>query len=489
MTIMKKLLAITYRGLAMVILMVSIGSCEKEIDLQPTHTVDGDASFKKIEDYEAALTGAYSRLLSVNYYGSSLGSNAFATLSDMMTDNLFESGESLGNYQNFSRWNYTADDDNIDATWLAAFRAIQQCNLTLRNIDKLSADQAGAVNRIKAQALALRAFVHFDVLRYWGEASDLNAGSKGIPYVQVFDIEQKPARLTVAQSYSAIINDLHTAIALMQDMDKPIQSVTSTASSARGYIDELVADAMLARIYHYAGKSDSAIKYASLVIAARPLAARTSFPLIWQDANTSEVIWSVKFTPLNSGVGDNVYYPIGNRASYRPTTDLISMYDQINDIRFSSYFQLRARGSGSRLVLSKYLAKQAQLARPDGIVDYKVLRSGEMYLIRAEALANLGQEAAALDDLNTLRTARINGFIPGTETGAALLTAISNERRKELVCEGQRWFDLKRTTRTVNRITNCTVFCMLDASAREWVWPIPQSEMLANPNMQQTSGY
>ncbi|MDB5202379.1 MAG: RagB/SusD family nutrient uptake outer membrane protein [Ferruginibacter sp.] len=464
-------------------------SCKKTIDLNPTHTLDGDVAFKQISDYEAALTGAYSRLLSVNYYGSSNGSNAFATLSDMMTDNLFESGESLGNYQSFSHWTYTADEPNIEATWLAAYRVIQQANLTLRNIDALSADAPGAVNRIKAQALALSGFVHFDILRYWGEGSQRNSTLKGIPYSSSFDIEQKPARLSVKASYDAIINDLMQAKLLMQNMDKPIQSATSTASTARGYVDEIATNAMLARIYNYAAEPDSAIKYASLAIAARPLASRTNFPLVWQDASTADVIWSVKFTPLNSGTGDNVYYATGNRASYRPATNLLSLYDVSNDIRYTSFFQVRPRGSSSRLVLTKYLAKQSQLATPDGITDFKVLRTGEMYLIRAEAYANKGLDGLALADLNSLRAARINGFIAGTETGAALVTAIFNERRKELVAEGHRWFDLKRTTRVVNRTTNCSVFCTLGSTAREWAWPIPQSEILANKNIEQTTGY
>ena len=479
----------SYKLILIAVMLLSIISCKKTIELQPSHSLDGELSFNKIEDYEFALTGAYSQLLSVNYYGSSNGSNAYATLSDMMTDNLFESGESLGNYQNFSHWTYTADDANIEATWLAAYKVVQQCNLTLRNIDALALKNPGAVNRVKSQALALRAFVHFDILRYWGESAARNSTLKGIPYVLSFDIEQKPVRLSVKESYDAILKDLHDAQTLMQDMDKAIQSVTSTASTARAYIDEITTNAILARIYNYADVSDSAIKYSSLAIDARPLANKADFPLIWQDANTSEVIWSVKFTPLNSGTGDNVYYPIGNRASYRPTTDLISLYDEDNDIRFTSYFQVRTRGGTGRLVLSKFLAKQSQLARPDGITDFKVLRTGEMYLIRAEAYAKLSMDGLALDDLNTLRAARINGFIPGTESGAALLIAIDNERRKELIAEGQRWFDLKRTDRIVDRITNCNVFCMLDPSAREWVWPLPQSEILANPNVEQTNGY
>lgn len=481
----------TYKIYLVIALLTGAGfsSCKKPIDIPPTHTGDGDQIFRTISDYQAALIAAYSRLLSVNYYGSTNSSNAFVTLSDMMTDNIYETGESLGNYTNFSRWTYTADDANIEATWPAAYSVIQQCNLTLRGIDRFAASDPGAVNRIKAQAMALRAFVHFDILRYWGEGTARNSTLRGIPYIAVFDIERKPARLSVKETYDSIIKDLDNAKALMQDMDADIQSPTSTAGTARAYIDEIGTNAILARVYNYAGVDDSAIKYATLAINARPLANRTNFPLIWQDANTSEVIWSVKFTPLNSGVGDNVYYAVGNRASYRPSANLLTLYDQPNDIRYSSYFALRPLRGVNRLVLTKYLAKQSQLANPDGIVDFKAIRTGEMYLIRAEAYANKSQDLPALADLNTLRTTRINGFVPGTETGAALKTAIFNERRKELVCEGQRWFDLKRTSRIVNRTTNCTDFCTLAADAREWVWPVPQKEILANRNLEQTDGY
>jgi hypothetical protein len=244
---------------------------------------------------------------------------------------------------------------------------------------------------------------------------------------------------------------------------------------------------MLARMYNYAGVSDSAIKYASYVINARPLASQANFPLIWQDATTAEVIWAVKFENGNSDIGGNIYYVVGNRASYRPTANLLALYNAGSDVRYSSYFQNRTRSGSSRLVLSKYLAKQTRLNTPDGIVDFKAFRTGEMYLIRAEAYSRKGLDVLSLADLNTLRTAR--GAATGAETGAALLSAIFDERRKELVAEGQRFFDLKRTTRTINRTTNCVNFCTLPPSAREWAWPIPQREITANPNIVQNPGY
>lgn len=473
-----------------------VTGCKKAIELDPTHNQDGSNFFTKIEDHELALTGTYARLLQDNYYGNgNNGAGPYVGLPDMMSDNLFEGPESLANYQDFSRWTFVADDPYIQDIWEDGYRVVQQANITLRGLDNFAASSPGAVNRIKAQALALRAMAHFDLLRCFGEDFDRNSNARGIAYVDKFDVEQKPARLSVKETLDRIEADFKTAKTLMQSMDKAIQG-TGTAGTERSYMDEMVVNGLLARMYLYANQPDSAVKYATLCINARPLTSRTNFPNIWLDASTAEVIWSVKFESLNAGIGDLIFYPVSNRASYRPTTNLLNMYDPANDIRFTSYFRNLLRGvnrnvAPARMVLIKYDARQANLSKPDGIVNFKALRTGEMYLIRAEAYARIGgaSEALGMADLNTLRSARITGYTSEILTGATLLQAIADERRKELVAEGHRFFDLKRTTRSLTRVTNCVNFCSLPPGAREWVMPLPQSEILANPNAEQSNGY
>ena len=475
-----------------------LASCSKAIDQDPSHTIDSKNYFTKLDDYERALTGIYARLLQDGYYGTSnTGANALVGLPDIMSDNLFESSESLGNFQDYSRWTYTADDASIADMWLDAYRIIQQANLTLRGLDKFATTDAGAVNRIKAQAIAIRAMVHFDLLRYFGESTDRNAASRGIAYVDVFDVEQKPGRLSVKNSYDKIEQDLKTAKSLMLNMDRSIQG-NGTAAADRAYVDDMVINAILARMYLTSNVLDSAVKYSTLVINARPLSTRTNFPNIWIDVSTAEVIWSVKFEAFDSPTGSVMYYSVGNRAEFRPTTNLLNLYDAANDVRYNSYFRVLQRGANrndptrpARTVLIKYDAKQSSIPKPDGIVNFKAFRTGEMYLIRAEAYARLGgaNEALGLADLNTLRAARINGYVPVVLAGVALQSAIEQERRKELVGEGHRFLDLKRTSKTVNRLTNCASFCTLLPSAREWVFPIPQPEILANPAMEQSTNY
>lgn len=476
-----KKIAIAFVSLAL------FASCNKILDRQPGSVLDGSTRFKDIKDYDFALLGVYSLFRSVDYYAAFDGnSNAYAVLPDMLTDNMNETGESLGNERVFSRWTYAEDEDQIENTWLIAYRIISQANLILKDIDKFAATDAGAVSRIKGQALALRAMVHFDILRYWAEEYGRNSTKPGIPYITVYDYEQKPQRGTVKQTWDMIEADLIAAESEVLNADVLIND------GERSYIDEHVIRAILARVSLYSEQYDKAIDYATQVIDEFPLADPSVFEDIWTDLSLDEVIWSYSFDAGQGQVGGNAYDPNTNRSQYAPNPTLLNTYDPFNDVRFFSYFNFIEDDFGDpRIVLSKYLAKFSQIKNPDGVTNFKAFRTGEMYLIRAEAYARSGGAFVALanQDLNDLRSARIYGYAPVNLSGAALLDAIALERRKELIGEGHRWFDLKRTTRTINR-PNCTAFCTLTPDRREWTWPIPRPEIDANPNiMPQNPGY
>lgn len=465
-------------------MVVVIISCKKTVEVDPTHTINGDDFFKKIDDYDFALTGAYQRLKQNSLYSGVNGGSVFLSAPDIAADNFYSGGSAnLGAMNSLFRWNYTADDAVVQGAWDAAYLVIQQANLSMRGIERFISTDVKKVNRIEGQARVIRAHAHFELLRWWASDYDRNSTSLGIPYVDKFDVEQMPARLTVAQSYDKIEADLKTAKAMLLNTDKAIQSTVSTDGSARAYADAMVCDALLARMYLYANQLDSAIKYSTLVINVRPLAAATEFSSIWEDASTKEVIWSLKYQAGNAALIREIYQVSGDRASWLPVTALLNLYDAA-DVRFDSYWS----NKNGRIVLSKYFAKPTAFANPDGVVDCKLYRTGEMYLIRAEAYARKGgADVQGLADLNALRAAR--DAATGSETGAALRTAIQTERRKELPAEGHRFFDLKRTSRVISRTENCSAYCTLASTNRAWAFPIPQTEMLANPNMVQNPGY
>lgn len=477
-----------YTGICLTASLSLLSACTDILNVEPDFNKDGNQFFKDIKEYEFALTGAYAQFRTVGYYGSGgQTTSSWANLPDIMSDVLAQTGDDLANWQNQSNWEYETTENDLEVAWLAAFGIISQANLTLRNIEQFNATSPKQVNRIKGQALAIRGLVHFDVLRYWGESYGFSDNSKGIPYIEVVDITQKPARLTVAESWAKIFKDLTEAETLLGDVDKAINT-----ASAKSYLDVNGVRAILARAYLYAGKYAEAESYASQLISAFPLASSTAFPNIWTDAAVNEVIWKVPFSAGEGSPSAGVYNGPSNRNRFRPTTTTLALYDQANDIRYSTYFSDRNAASGTpRKVLKKFLGRGTAI---DNLVDWKAFRVSEQYLIRAEARALLGKTAEANADLNALKKARIATHEDATLSGEALLAEIANERIRELVGEGHRFFDLKRTTKLIERkdpTQLASTKLVLAPDARGWTWPIPQGEMDANDSLngQQTKGY
>jgi hypothetical protein len=466
-----------------------LGACNKTLEVEPLFQKDGSQIFNNLQDYEYALTGAYGLFRQVGYFGSGgQTTSTWGLLPDMMADNLVRTAEDLANWQVQINWAYATDEDDLEVAWVAAYSVINQANLVLRNIDRFAAAEPTRVNRIKGQALAIRAYAHFDVLRYWGENFDRNSTAKGIPYSETADFNNKPARLTVAETWGKIFTDMEQAETLLGSVDQPVN-----ASSSRGGIDQLAVRALLARMHLYAKNYAQAENYATLAIEGRPLATAAEFPGIWKDATNAEVIWAVAFNAGEGSPAVGAHIASTNRNRYRPAAAAEALYDPATDVRFPAYFASRSLSNTPRRILNKYYGRGTSA---DNLVNWKVTRTGEMYLIRAEARAlQPGKQTAALDDLNALRAARIVDYVNVTNlTGAALVAAIATERRKELFGEGHRWFDLKRTTRTIDRGTDCgagSAECTLTPEAREWTWPIPQLEVDSNPSLgnQQTMGY
>lgn len=465
-----------------------LAACKNVIEVQPIFQKDGAKIFTSLDDYQFSLTGTYALFRQTGYFGSGgQTTSTWANLPDMMTDNLVQTGSDLANWQAQTNWQYTTAENDLEVAWIAAYSVINQANITLKGIDAFSSVDAARVNKIKAQALAIRAIAHFDLLRYWGEEYDRNSSKLGVPYVTASDIELKPARLTVKATWDKIFVDMLAA-------ETALASVTGlNTSSNKSNLDVNAIRGLLARMYLYSKEYDKAEAYATTVIATFPLASKTSFPGIWKDESAAEVIWAVSFNAGEGSPATGAYAGANNRSRFRPSPALVATYDQVNDVRFAPYFAIRNSNGGTpRRVVSKFLGRGISI---DNVVNWKALRTGELYLIRAEARARQGgaKETLGLTDLNDLRAARINGYVPELLVGTPLLNAIELERRKELFCEGHRWFDLKRTTRTIARVNFDLVSTQLNLApaAKQWNWPIPQGEIDANLTIstQQTTGW
>lgn len=474
--------------------------CSKSdlVDLNPEFSLGALDNPSSIDQVEEVLSAAYSRFRSGSYYGDGSGSG-FSLMPDMMSDNLLETNESLANYKSLTDWIYAEDDALVKGIWAAPYAVITNANIVLRDIDKFTtAENKTRANRIKGQALAIRAHAHFDLFRYFATSYDRNSTTiLAVPYVTEFQVSPtvRPSRLSNKDFYDRVIVDLTAAVGLLGTVDATI----NPSAIKRPNIDLAGAKAIQARVYLYAGMYTEAIAAASDVITARPLVSAANFAGMYNEQTAGEVIWNVQFDAGQGGPGGGVFFSQNNRSAYAPATAIATMDGtsgliQSNDVRYSAYFATIAGPNGPRLIVRKYRGKAALT---DGNSNFPVYRTGEMYLIRAEARARISpaQETAAMNDLNTLRAARIAGYTPETLTGAALLTAIADERRRELFGEGHRFFDLKRTTRTIARAGGCgnpsisPAVCTLASTAREWALPIPFDERTVNENIQQNPGY
>ena len=128
----------------------------------------------------------------------------------------------------------------------------------------------------------------------------------------------------------------------------------------------------------------------------------------------------------------------------------------------------------------------------NGTDNISVIRLSEVYLNRAEARANLGNDAGAQADIDIIRQRANPGVAAVSATGAALKTEVYNERRAELAFEGHRIFDINRRKQNLARILDCTSVpeaCNLSYPNPLFILPIPDGEINSNPDITQNPGY
>lgn len=489
--------------------MVMQGCSKNEVlELRPEFNLDALQNPSSMEQVEQVLEGAYSRFRITTlpertvsaYYSSGSGTGAgWAIMPDVMSDNLYETNETLANSRTMADWLYQPNTGQVQDMYTAPYSVIAAANIVLRDVDKFTnATNRKMANRIKGQALAIRAMAHFDLFRYFAPRFDRNSTTDlAVAYAKEFTVStaNQPARLNNKEFYDALFADLSQAATLLADVDAVINP---SSRSFRRYFDLAAVYALQARSYLYAQMWNEAITASTNAINLRPLANPTEFAGMYTGASAGETIWNIQIESGQSGPTYLVYFPAQQRSYFRPapevadTTGLVGLI-RANDVRYSTYFSTVNSNISRGLSLTKYKGKGTQT---DGAANFIAFKTGEMYLIRAEARARGNQSNLALQDLNDLRNARITANVPLVGlTGDALLTAIAQERRRELVGEGHRFFDLKRTTRTIQRGATCGTSvspsgaCVLAPSAREWALPIPEVVMRANPKMVQNPGY
>jgi len=457
------------------------------LDLEPSTSIDTETSIKILADVEFTLNGIYSTMQSSDAYSGRLVYYGDVTGDDM------QAVSSTKRVANYYRFNFTKDNGPT-SHWSYLYSIIQNCNLILMNIDALPADEDETEYRddLKGEALALRGLALFDLTRIFGYPYQKdNGASLGVPIVKdLSTIDSKPSRSTVAQCYTEIISDLTNSIKLLSgDFNK-------------GKINKWGAMVLLSRVYLYKGDNGDALKMAEDAIkgaekAGYALWTNEEYPTAWGNDASASNPGEVLFEIVNLTTDSPGKESMGYLNSYNGYDDMC--------ITCSFYQFLKQDPKDVRLKLlsfdKKYYAyvNKYQPQQNESIEDANIplIRLSEAYLNAAEAAVKEGDNDAAVKYLDPIvKRANPDNTVEGK---TLTLMDVLNERRKELVAEGHRMYDVIRNGLTVQRIDakdsnlsktkHDTKYMEYDWNFYMIVLPIPKKEMDTNPNMEQNPQY
>lgn len=387
-----------------------------------------------------------------------------------------------GSYYNYGRYNYNEKEvkANFNNIWTKGYKTVADINDFISNIEKYNTLSTDKSNLLKGEAIALRAMIHFDLLRLFGPIYSTNSEDLAIPYKVVLEA-QNSVRLPASQVIELILQDLTTAEELLKD--DVIRQGSKGATDASFYSDKrttrfnyFAVKALQARVLLYAGKNTEANKAAKVVINE----ASSFFP--WTDYRTeindskdpdrifsSEVILGVENIKLYDR--QRKYFD----ASIAESSILVPLDNNRLSLVFESQEDdYRYLTTWNKAAEKSYLTffKFADVVDDKKTFRYiqPLIRISEMYYIAAETETN---NEEALRYLNTVRTNR--GLLAELDSNSNLSQEIQKEYQKEFFGEGQLFFYYKR--KNVLSILNGASNSFITMTSDQYVVPLPDSEI------------
>lgn len=453
---------------------LTLASCSDWIDVSPKTEVESADLFTSESGFKNALIGVYARMTLEETYGRQM---TFGYL-ERLVQRYDVGGVIYDEVQAARYYDYENYDDskNAQATiWANLYTTITNINNLLGYIETngqyITTD--GYYNLIKGEALGLRAFHYFDLLRMWGPVYSQDPTATAVPWRETVSTEliaPAPANELVEH----ILDDLHQADSLLVDDPMELEAnVTEPFIGDRQYrMNKFAVKALLARVYLWIGDKENAALYAGQVIDGCGLSLVSD--------NTDDV--SMKGETLFGLKKDNMeedfsgYWP--TETPYQSVTYLLMRQDTweqtfetlgegVNDIR-----GVRNKGcayDGTYYVCRKYMGDEDN--ESEGFYEnIPLIRLSEMYYIMAECVA-LGEGNEYLNNVRNARGISRSHNLPAFTREQERLDALQSEYSKDFYAEGQYFFFLKRN--------NCATFyrCPSSIDMRNYyVFPIPDDE-------------
>ena len=448
----------------MFFLFLVLVGCDDFVDVAvPDSQLTGSVVFQDRTTANAAMVAVYAQLrdsglLAGNANGSAVSMGLYA-------DELVYYGTNDENVSFLFNNSLLSTTGIVSQLWNDSYHQIYCANAVIEGCSNSTTLATADKNQFIGEATFVRALVHFYLLQVYGD----------VPYITTTNYEQNRlvTRLPSDAVYARIVADLEQAIALLPE---------SYLTPDRVRANRSVASALLARVCLYKGDWAQAANAASAVLNTPDYVWETDIDKVFLK-DCPSTIW--QFSPKQAGNNTEeasvFVFESGPPPFVGLRQDLVASFDP-NDLRKTHWIGTVTDGTDTWYYANKY----KQNGNTGASVEYSIVfRMAELYLIRAEARARQGELSTAQDDLNRVR--HLAGLPDTTAvTGPEIIAAVQQERRWELFTEyGHRFFDLKRMG---------ALDAVLPAVKGGWsttdaMWPIPETELLANPNMTQNPGY
>ena len=205
--------------------LAALPSCNKFLDVQPKGTLLQEVQFSSLQGYYDAFYGVYGTMAKSDLYGQRMTNGFVDELAQM-----FGSTGATSTSVKTRAYNYTdvSVQAEIYSLWLGQYQVISYVNNILANLESPSFSSSH-LSQLKGEALGLRAFLHFDLVRLFAEDYQRGKDSRGIPYSYDFNLKNRTV-YTVAGTYENILKDLDEAERLLSDIDETV-SLDGTQST------------------------------------------------------------------------------------------------------------------------------------------------------------------------------------------------------------------------------------------------------------------
>ena len=487
-----------YQILYFSFILLLTSSCKKEfLETSPSNAVAATEATANTKNGYAALNGIHRLMYSQYDQQGQAGEGSNNIFRDLMGEDivypvLTGSTGLIG----FLQWVSHRDVNSADLRYVYRFyyRIISNANVLINGIDNATGtDEDKKI--IKGQALAYRAWAHFQLVQLWGKRYDANArpnNQLGVPLLTQNVLEGQP-RATVEAVYTQVNKDLDDAATLLAGYSR-------VGTAAKSNWDQNVVKGIKARVALTQQDWETAAVNAIAARAGYALMDTAAYKTGFNNIENQEWIWgSRQIDDQNTSFSSYFAYISANFNSTvirtQPRAINATLYNAIpaTDIRKRVWDLTGATvpipPGGARVPYQnkKFLSKSSELS----VGDVPYMRVAEMYLIEAEARARQGQAVPARAALFTLARNRNYNYLLSTNSGQALIDEILFHRRIELWGEGFRFLDLKRTNSPLNRggIPNHVPLLIkvtnIPAGDPQWEWLFPIDEVNANKQLTQ----